>query len=123
MFDKCRFESRIGMGRYFRDLSIRLVSNEEIIRNSACNLAILLNIPNLKSENSNKIRKISMRIQNLNFLFLFCSSEFALNAILENNQTHSFVICPVITYPLISPMRLTLLQYYPQNPIPIPPCL
>ena len=58
MFDECRFEPGIRMGKYSRDLPIRPVSNEEIMWNSACNLAIILNIPNLKSENSKKIHKI-----------------------------------------------------------------
>ena len=62
MFDECRFEPGIRMGEYFRDLPIRPVLNEEIMWNLACNFTVLLNIPNLKSENSNKIHKISMRI-------------------------------------------------------------
>ena len=73
MFDEYRFETGIGMGRYFRDLSIRLISNEELIRNSACNLSIILIIRNLKSENPNQIRKISMRIQNLKTFLCFFS--------------------------------------------------
>ena len=73
MFDGCRFEPEIGMGKFFEDLPIKPVSNEEIIRSLAYNLAILLNIPNLKSENSNQIRKISMRIQNLKTFLGFFS--------------------------------------------------
>ena len=73
MFDGCRFEPEIGMGKYFEDLLIRPVSNEEIIRNLAYNLAILLDILNLKSENSNQIRKISIRIQNLKTFLGFFS--------------------------------------------------
>ena len=73
MFNKYRFEPGIGMGKYFRDLPIRKVSNEEIIRNSAWNLIIHLNILNLKLKKLNLIRKISMRIQNQNiFLYFFC---------------------------------------------------
>ena len=120
MFDECRFEPGIGMGKYFVDLPIRLVSNEEIIKNLAYNLVIILNIPNLKLEKSNQIRKISMRIQNLKFFLGFFSFILfiwiALNAILGNNSAHSFVNCPVIANPFISPLRFPLLQYYPRNP-------
>ena len=48
MFDECGFEPGFEMSKYSRDLLIKLKSNKEIIRNPAHNLAIILNIPNLK---------------------------------------------------------------------------
>ena len=48
MFDEFGFEPEFEISKYSRDLPIRLVSNKEIIRNPAHNLAIILNIPNLK---------------------------------------------------------------------------
>ena len=45
MIDERGFEPEFEMGNYPRYLDIRLVLNKEIIRNSAYNLAILLNIP------------------------------------------------------------------------------
>ena len=73
MFDEWRFKNEIRIDKYFRDLSIRPVSKEEIMWNPAYNLAILLKIPNLKAENSNKICKISMRIQNPKTFLFFVS--------------------------------------------------
>ena len=48
MFDECGFEPGFEMSKYSRNLPIRLVLNKEIIINPAHNLAIFLNIPNLK---------------------------------------------------------------------------
>ena len=87
MFDEYRFETGIGMGRYFRDLPIRLVSNEELIKNSACNLAIILIILKSKigkSKPDSQNLYENSKSKNFSLLLFFCSSEFAINVILGN---------------------------------------